>query len=153
MGLDQGVDGLGEVLHRRGLQVGAVEDLVAALVDHLALLVHDLVVLEHVLADLAVALLDGGLGTLDGLGDHLGLDGLVVGQGAAHHPAERTGGEQAHQLVVEAEVEAALAGIALTAGAAAELVVDAAALVALGAEHVQAAELRGSRRPRPGTAP
>ena len=39
------------------------------------------------------------------------------------------------------QVEAALAGVALAAGAAAELVVDAAALVALGAEHVEAAEL------------
>ena len=46
-----------------------------------------------------------------------------------------------HQLVVQAQVEAALAGIALAAGAAAQLVVDAAALVALGAEHVQPTEL------------
>ena len=38
---------------------------------------------------------------------------------------QRAGGEQAHQLVVEAEVEAALARIALPAGAAAQLVVDA----------------------------
>jgi hypothetical protein len=53
----------------------------------------------------------------------------------------RAGGEEAHQLVLEGQVEAALARVALAAGAAAELVVDAAALVALGAEHVQAAEL------------
>ena len=131
---------VGEVLHRGRLQVGALEDLVAARVDDLALLVHHLVVLQHVLADLGVALLDRGLRPLDGLGDHLRLDGLVVGQGPAHHPAERAGGEQAHQLVVEAEVEAALAGVALAAAAATQLVVDAAALVALGAQHVQAAE-------------
>ena len=51
------------------------------------------------------------------------------------------GGEEAHQLVVEAQVEAALARIALAARTAPELVVDAPALVALGAEHVEPAEL------------
>ena len=51
------------------------------------------------------------------------------------------GGEQAHELVLERQVEPALAGIALAAGAAPQLVVDAPALVALGAEHVEAAEL------------
>ena len=122
-------------------EVGVVEDLVAALVDDLALLVHHLVVLEDVLADLGVALLDGVLRPLDGLGDHLRLDRHVVGQGLAHHPVHGAGGEQAHELVLERQVEAALAGIALTARATAQLVVDAAALVALGAEHVEAAEL------------
>ena len=82
-------------------QVAALEDLLAAPVDHLALLVHHLVVLEDVLADLGVALLDGGLRPLDGLGDHLRLDRHVVGEGLAHHPAHRAGGEQAHELVVE----------------------------------------------------
>ena len=136
-----GVDRVGEVLQRLVAQVGAVEDLVAALVDDLALLVHHLVVLEDVLADLGVALLDGVLRPLDGLGDHLRLDRHVVGQGLAHHPVHGAGGEQAHQLVLERQVEAALARVALAAGAAAQLVVDAAALVALGAEHVEAAEL------------
>ena len=135
------VDGLGEVLDRLLAQVGAVEDLVAAPVDHLALLVHDLVVLEDVLADLGVALLDGVLRPLDGLGDHLRLDRHVVGQGLAHHPLHGAGGEEPHELVLERQVEAALAGVALAAGTAAQLVVDAAALVALGAEHVEAAEL------------
>ncbi len=140
MRLDQRVDGIGEVLGGGGLEVFAFEDLVAALVDHLALLVHDLVVLEDVLADLGVLRLDGGLRPLDRLGDHLRLDRLVVFE-AAHGPLQGTGGEQPHQLVVEAQVEAALAGVALTAGAAAQLVVDAAGVVALGADHVEAAGL------------
>src|SRR5204862_4293540 len=42
---------------------------------------------------------------------------------------------------LQREVEAALAGVALAARAPPELVVDAAALVALGAEHVQPAQL------------
>ena len=55
-------------------------------------------------------------------------------------------GEQADEVVLAGEVEARLAGVALAAGAAAELVVDAARLVALGAEDVQAAELAHARR-------
>ncbi len=135
------VDGLGEVAHGLVAQVGGVEDLVAAHVDDLALLVHDLVVLQDVLADLGVALLDGVLGPLDGLADHLGLDRHVVLEGLAHHPVHGARGEQAHEVVLERQVEAALAGVALTAGAASELVVDAAALMALGAEHVEPADL------------
>src|SRR5439155_16622571 len=48
---------------------------------------------------------------------------------------------QSHEVVVAGEVEASLARIALAAGAAAQLVVDAARLVALGAEDVEPAEL------------
>ncbi len=138
--LDERVDRFGEVLHRRGTQVLAVEDLIAALVDDLALLVHHLVVLEDVLADLRVLRLDGGLRPFDRLGDHLRLDRLVVGQRPAHHVAQRTGGEQAHQVVVEAEEEPALAGVTLTAGAAAQLVVDATAVVAFRTDDVEATE-------------
>ncbi len=70
-------------------------------------------------------------------------------------------GEDAHEVVFEREVEARGAGVALTAGAAAKLVVDAAGLVALGAEDVEAAGVddgvvldlarrrRGLRRLRP----
>ena len=53
----------------------------------------------------------------------------------------RSPGEQAHEVVLGREVEARLAGVALAAGAAAQLVVDAARLVALGAEDEQPAEL------------
>ena len=133
--LDQRVDRLGQILRGGGLEVLALEDLVAAHVDHAPLLVHDLVVLEDVLADLGVLLLDRGLRPLDRLGDHLRLDRLVVVE-ATHRPLQRAGGEQAHQLVVEAEVEPALARVALTAGSATQLVVDAARVVTLGADHV-----------------
>ena len=47
--------------------------------------------------------------------------------------------EDAHQVVFEREIEARGTGIALAAGAAAKLVVDAAGFVALGAEDVQSA--------------
>ena len=51
-------------------------------------------------------------------------------------------GEDAHQVVFEREIEARCAGIALAAGAATKLVVDAARLVALGAQDEEAALAR-----------
>ncbi len=138
---DEPLDGVFDRLDGRLAQVFPVEDLLAAPVDDLALLVHHLVVLEDVLADLEVAVLDGPLGPLDGLRDHAGLERHVVGKGAVHDPAHRAGREEPHEVVLEGEVEAALAGVALPAGAAPQLVVDPAALVAFGAEDVEAAEL------------
>ena len=55
------------------------------------------------------------------------------------HPAHPVGAEDAHQIVFEREEEPAGARVALAAGAAAQLVVDAPALVALGADHEQPA--------------
>ena len=70
------------------------------------------------------------------------LDGLVVRHAhALHERLDLVAREDAHQVVLERQVEAARARVALAARAAAELVVDAARLVPLGAEDVQAAEL------------
>ncbi len=66
--------------------------------------------------------------------------GTSSGRVSAHHPLHGAGGEQAHELVLEREEEPALARVALAAGPAPELVVDAARLVALAAEHVETAE-------------
>ena len=123
------------------LEVVAVDDLQAPLVDHLALLVHHLVVLESVLADFGVAGLYRVLRPLDRLGHGLGLDRHVFGQGATHHPVHGAGGEEPQQLVFEAQVETALARVALAPRTAPQLVVDAPALVPLAAEDVEAAEL------------
>ena len=87
-------------------------------------------------------------GALDRPGDHLRFERHVVGERLPHHPVHRAGREQAHEIVFEREVEPALAGVALAAGAATQLVVDAPALVPLGAEHVEAAELAHLRRRR-----
>ena len=85
--------------------------------------------------------LDRVLRTLDRLRDHLRLERHVVGERLAHHPVHRAGREEPHEVVFERQVEAALAGVTLAAGTTTELVVDAAALVPLGAEHVEPAEL------------
>ena len=58
---------------------------------------------------------------------------------APQHAVHALRAEDAHQIVLEREEEARAAGIALAARAAAELIVDAPALMALGADHVKAA--------------
>ena len=91
-------------------------------------------------ADLQVLPLDDPLrarhfGDDDRLGDRL----VVVGH---HHPAgeQRLDAVLDQEVVFEADQEARLAGIALAAGAAAQLQIDAAALVAVRADDIQAAE-------------
>ena len=108
--------------------------------DHLALIVHHVVVFQQVLADVEVARLDLLLRLFQrlvdpGMNDRLVLLEAELGQ----HAVELVGAEDAHQVVFERQEELGMAGIALTAGAAAQLVVDAAAFVALGAEHEHAA--------------
>ena len=142
------LDGLADVV--------VAHDVDAVLEDHLALIVHHVVVLEHVLAGVEVARLDLLLRLLQrlvdpGMGDRLAFLQAELLQHAVH----AVGAEDAHQVVFERQVELGAAGIALTAGAAAQLVVDAPALVALGAEHVEAAGLERLllllRRRRPGS--
>ena len=119
-----------------------MEDLVALAVDDLALLVHHVVVLDDVLADVEVVALDLGLGVLDRLGDQAVLDRDVVLEAEpVHDRGDVRPAEALHQVVFERDVEAGRAGLALAAGAAAQLVVDPARLVPLGADDVQAAQL------------
>ena len=79
---------------------------------------------------------------LIGAGDHRVLD-RDVGRDVqpVHDRPDPVGVEHPHQVVLERQVEPGLARVALAAGPAAELVVDAPRLVPLGAEHVQAAGL------------
>ena len=123
-------------------EIRALEHLPALRVDDLALRVQDVVVLEDVLARDEVLLLDLLLGVLDLLREQARLHRLVVRDlEALHDPVDPVAGEQADELVLAGQVEPGLAGVALAARAAAQLVVDAPRLVALGAEHVEAAEL------------
>ena len=117
-----------------------LEQLVPLRVDHLALVVGDVVVLEQLLADVEVARLDLALRVLDRARHHARLDRLALGHLEHHHDAVHAlAGEDLEQRVLEREEEARAARVALAARAAAQLVVDAARLVALGADDVQAA--------------
>src|SRR5215216_976564 len=133
--LDQLVDPVADVLR----EVLALENASALLVDHLALDVHDVVVLEDVLARDEVLLLDLLLGILDLVREDLALHRLVVGQvEAVHDLVDPVAREQPDEVVLRGEIEAGFARIALTPRAAAQLVVDAPRLMALGSEDVQA---------------
>ena len=127
-------------------EVGPLEHLVAQLVDHAALLVHHVVVLERVLAGEVVLLLDLALGALDLLGEHPGLDRLLValdvdGAEAVEDAVDAVAREEADQLVLGGEEEAALARVALAPGAPAQLVVDPARLVTLSPDDEEASGL------------
>ena len=147
-------------LHHLVAQVGdrlahivVAHDVDALLEDDLALIVHHVVVLEHVLARVEVARLDLLLRLLQRLVDPGMRDGLAFLQAELlQHAVHAVGAEDAHQIVFERQIELGAARIALAAGAAAQLVVDAPALVPLGAEHVEAAGVQrlasSSRRRR-----
>ncbi len=137
-----------EHLEHLGLQVGAGERCVAQAVDDLALLVHHVVVLEQVLADVEVVRLDPLLRAADRAGHQRVLDDLALLDAQRSMMAgDALGAEEAHEVVLERQEEARRAGIALAAGAAAQLAVDAARLVALGAEDVQPAGIRRCTSP------
>src|SRR5271170_4554098 len=136
---DHRVDSRGNYVYGPLAEVFALHDLEPPGVDHLALLVHDFVVLEHVFSDLSVADLDVVLRPLDGPGNHAVFYRDVLRE-AAHGPLQHALGEQAHELVLEREEEPAFPGVTLPAAAATELVVHAASLMALRAQHVKPAE-------------
>ena len=120
-------------------EILALEHAPPLLVDDHPLRVHDVVVLEDVLARDEVLLLDLLLGVLDLLREDRGLHGLVVRDlEAVHDVVDPVAGEEADEVVLAREVEARLAGISLPSRAAAELVVDAARLVPLRPEDVEA---------------
>src|SRR5581483_3230695 len=125
--------------------VCALEHLAPLFVDDLALLVHHVVVLDDVLAGVEVHALDLLLCAGDRARDPRVLDRLDLE--AVHQPADavRGGPEDLHQVVLERDEELARARVALAAGAAAELVVDAPRLVAFGADEVQAADVSDAR--------
>src|SRR5712692_8045236 len=129
--VDAPVDDVLDVLEDVRARIGAVEYLQPLLVDDLTLLVHDVVVLDDVLAGVEVHALDLLLGTGDGPRHPRMLDRLDLER--FHQPAYAVGGraEDLHQVVLERDEEAARAWVTLPAGAAAQLVVDAPAFVAL----------------------
>ena len=136
------VDLLADHLDDQVAAIDAVENPLAVAVDALPLLVHHLVVFEQVLANFEVPLFDLLLSAFDAAGDHAAFDRLAfLHAQAREHVLDPLAGEDPHQVVFEREVEAAAAGVALPAATAAELQVDAAGLVPLGADDVQAAEL------------
>ena len=108
-------------------------------VDRLALPVHHVVELQHVFADREVASLDLGLRRFNGRRKQLRLDrGVLIDLKGVHQILDPVAAEETHQVVLQREEEPGFARVALTAGTSAELVVDPAGLVPLGADDKEA---------------
>ena len=132
--LDRVLDLAADHVADRIRDVAAFQELVALLVDDAALVVGDVVVLEKLLSDVEVARLDAVLRLGDRAVDDRMLDRLALGHlELLHDDAQPLAAEDAQERVLERQVEARRARIALASRAAAQLVVDAPRLVALGA--------------------
>src|SRR3979490_465785 len=121
--------------------VSALEHFAALLVNDLPLLVHHVVVLDHVLASVEVHAFDFLLSACDRARHPWVLDGLDLE--AVHQPPDAIGrrAENLHEVVFQRDEEAARPRVALPPSTAAQLVVDAPALVPLGADDVQTTDL------------
>ncbi len=134
--IDHRGDDLGAHLRHRLGHVGRTHELLALGVYLLALVVHHVVVFQHVLAGIEVARLDLLLSFLQRLVDPRMDDGLAgLEAELLQQPAHSVGAEDAHQIVFQGQEEMRPSRIALPPRPAAELVVDAPALVPLGADH------------------
>ena len=93
------------------------------------------------LAHVKVAAIDALLGLFDQPAKQVVFDGVaVVDIQALDQVVHLAAAKQAHQLILEGEVEARGAWITLAGGAAAQLVVNAAGFMSFGTDHVQAAQ-------------
>ena len=105
----------------------AVENLLTLAIDNLALAVHNIVKLKHVFAYAEVAAFNLALRVFNGICQHLVLDRLVVlNAERLHKVLNAFAAEQAHKIVFKRNVKPRFARVALTAGAAAQLIVDTA---------------------------
>ena len=85
--------------------------------------------------------LDGLLGRRDALGDQARLDRHILFHAEPQHQVlDALAAKDAQQVVLQGEVETRGAWVALASGTAAQLIVDAPRLVALGGDDVEAAE-------------
>ncbi len=110
-------------------------------VNRFPLLVHHVVVFEQVLARVEVLRFNGFLRILNATRDKAGFDGNTLGHAeAVHQRFDAFTAEDAHQVVFEREEKPRRAGIALPSGASAQLIINAACFVTLGAKNVHAAE-------------
>ena len=138
-----GLDDFPDHIHDALAKLLALQHLAALRVDDLTLLVHHIVVFEDVLSHIEIPRFHFLLRVLNGTGNQRMLDGLVLFHAQlVHDLRDALGREQAQEVVLQRQVKAGRTGIALTARAAAQLVVDAPRLVPLRADDRKAAELR-----------
>ncbi len=108
------------------MSVGS-QNLAAHSVDRLAMAVHDVVVLHDVFALVEVEAFDLFLGAFQAFANQAVLDRHIVADVQPVHDAgDSVAAENAHQIVLSTDKKLGHAGIALAAGATAQLVIDAA---------------------------
>ncbi len=123
-------------------QVGFGEHAVALGVNAFALGVEHIVIFQQVLAHIKIGAFHAFLRLFHDAAQQAHLDGhILVGEHALPQGFHLLAAEQAHEVVFQREVEARRAGVALTGGAPAQLVVNAAGFVPFRADDVQAAQL------------
>ena len=123
-------------------RVVAVQHAIAEAVQLLALLVHHIIVFERAATGLIVMLLHAFLGGLDGAVEHRMRNFLALFHAEFLEPPAHfvAGAVQPHEVILEAEEKVGAAGVALPRATAAQLAVNPARFVPLGAEHMQAAD-------------
>ena len=132
-----------ESVQNRVFELAALEHVVAQTVYRFALGIHDVVVFEQILSDIEVASFDAFLRRFDRFRNEPRFDGdigLFVHAEERHAIFEFLAAEDAQQIVVQRQEETACARIALTPGAPAQLIVDAARFVPFGAQDKQTAD-------------
>ena len=140
VGVDELVDHIAADAADVGRNVIRLHQVAALLVNVLALIIRHVIELQQLLADIEVATFHFALGIFDGLGHPRMLDGLAFLHAEFLHEAgDPVRGKNTHEVIFQRQVEPAGARITLTAGTAAQLVVDTARLVAFGAHNMQAA--------------
>ena len=124
------------------LQAFAEERMVAALVDHRPLAVHHIVILQQALTDAEVVLLHLLLRALDARRHHPVLDHFAFLQAhGVHQLRDALAVEQAHQIILQRDIELRRTRITLTTGTTAQLTIHPAAFVFLRADDGQTARL------------
>ena len=104
-------------------------------------MVEDVIELQQALTHRVVLAFNAFLSSPDGTVEQGVLEGFAFLKGFFQQRGDNACiGEQAHQVVLKGDEETRVARIALARATTAELAVDAAGFVALGAEHVEATE-------------
>ena len=113
----------------------------AAFINNVAVRVHHGVVFHQMFADVEVVAFHFLLGAFNAAADEGVFNGHVIGEAEFFHEALHAfAAENAHEVVFHGNIKLRHTGVALTSGASAKLVVDAARFVSFAANHHEAAE-------------
>ena len=112
---DQRIDGVVAHILNNIIDRFGIHDVAALFVDDLALVIHDIVIFNKLFADIVVARLDLFLRGFDGFRQPFAANRLTVLQRRVHHLRKQGfRSENPQQIIVERQIEARQARVALT---------------------------------------